>query len=299
MPTQKFAPMTKNFATFDCDAHVTEPPWLWERAKDWLTSAELEALKDTMWFDDESKQLIVNGFAVAGHGRAGYRPGDDHPDRYRYVSVDPERGRREGDVQGLQRLGLRLLSGRSRAVVFCGDAADAEPQVRRAGAIPRRGEGLPRWSDPPDRCDGQLPDSAQILTPVEGDGRDRDGLRDASVPGVWIAQTARLYGATLGCGVDSANSHVVGVAAFFSDECAELSGGSVAMGRNGIDDGLLRALPEDEGGGLRGLIDVAELPRRRVRQGVQALSQRAQTEAADAPAERDVLRALRDRLRGR
>src|SRR5260370_6198244 len=68
MPTQKFAPMTKNFATFDCDAHVTEPPWLWERAEDWLTSAELEALKDTMWFDDESKQLIVNGFAGAGLG---------------------------------------------------------------------------------------------------------------------------------------------------------------------------------------------------------------------------------------
>ena len=34
MPIQKFAPMTKNFAIFDCDAHVTEPPWLWERAKD-------------------------------------------------------------------------------------------------------------------------------------------------------------------------------------------------------------------------------------------------------------------------
>ena len=26
MPVQKFAPMTKDFATFDCDAHVTEPP---------------------------------------------------------------------------------------------------------------------------------------------------------------------------------------------------------------------------------------------------------------------------------
>src|SRR5260370_36338034 len=68
MPTQKFAPMTKNFATFDCDAHVTEPPWLWERAKDWLTSAEVEALKDTTWLDDESKPLIVNGFAGACRG---------------------------------------------------------------------------------------------------------------------------------------------------------------------------------------------------------------------------------------
>ena len=33
MPVQRFAPMTKDFATFDCDAHVTEPPWIWERAR--------------------------------------------------------------------------------------------------------------------------------------------------------------------------------------------------------------------------------------------------------------------------
>src|SRR3954462_3435273 len=37
MPIQCFAPMTKDFATFDCDAHVTEPPLIWERAKDFLT----------------------------------------------------------------------------------------------------------------------------------------------------------------------------------------------------------------------------------------------------------------------
>ena len=61
MPIQKFAPMTKDFPTFDCDAHVTEPPWIWERAKDWLSTDELEALKTTMWFDAETKQLIVNG----------------------------------------------------------------------------------------------------------------------------------------------------------------------------------------------------------------------------------------------
>ena len=77
MPIQKFAPMTKNFAVFDCDAHVTEPPWLWERAKDWLTKDEFEALKNTIWFDPESKQLIVNGKAGTGlgsqriHGAAG------------------------------------------------------------------------------------------------------------------------------------------------------------------------------------------------------------------------------------
>jgi len=33
MPVQKFAPMAKDFPSFDCDVHVTEPPWLWERPK--------------------------------------------------------------------------------------------------------------------------------------------------------------------------------------------------------------------------------------------------------------------------
>ena len=68
MPIQKFEPMSKDFPTFDCDAHVTEPPWIWERAKDWLTKDELEALKTTMWYDAESKQLIVNGIAGVGIG---------------------------------------------------------------------------------------------------------------------------------------------------------------------------------------------------------------------------------------
>ena len=78
MRVQKFAPMTKNFATFDCDAHVSEPPWLWDRAKDHLSRRELTALQETMWYDSESGQLIVNGKAGMGAvslqgigGRAG------------------------------------------------------------------------------------------------------------------------------------------------------------------------------------------------------------------------------------
>ena len=43
MPTQHFAPMTKDFPTFDCDAHVTEPPWIWKQAADWLTKDEMAA----------------------------------------------------------------------------------------------------------------------------------------------------------------------------------------------------------------------------------------------------------------
>jgi predicted TIM-barrel fold metal-dependent hydrolase len=68
MPIQKFPPMRKDFPTFDCDAHVTEPPWLWDRAKEYLTKEEFEALKDSVWFDPASQQLIVNGVAGAGIG---------------------------------------------------------------------------------------------------------------------------------------------------------------------------------------------------------------------------------------
>src|SRR5215467_12550620 len=68
MPVQKFDPMSKDFATFDCDAHVTEPPWLWERAQEHLSKDELDALKNSIWFDSESKQLVVNGFANTGLG---------------------------------------------------------------------------------------------------------------------------------------------------------------------------------------------------------------------------------------
>ena len=77
MPVQRFAPMTKDFATFDCDAHVTEPPLIWERAAEHLTREEMEALRVTIWWDDESQQLIVNGRAGVGIGspRRGGIPG--------------------------------------------------------------------------------------------------------------------------------------------------------------------------------------------------------------------------------
>ena len=68
MPVQNFAPMTKTFPTFDCDAHVAEPPWLWDRAKEWLTHDEYEALKRSIWFDPDSRQLVVNGVANSGLG---------------------------------------------------------------------------------------------------------------------------------------------------------------------------------------------------------------------------------------
>ena len=68
MPVQTFEPMTKDFPTFDCDAHVTEPARIWERAPEHLTRDELDALKATIWWDAETQQLIVNGRAGAGIG---------------------------------------------------------------------------------------------------------------------------------------------------------------------------------------------------------------------------------------
>jgi predicted TIM-barrel fold metal-dependent hydrolase len=64
--------MIKDYPTFDCDAHITEPPEIWERAHEHLTKHELEALKDTIWHDPETKQLIVNGKAGVGiHSQRG------------------------------------------------------------------------------------------------------------------------------------------------------------------------------------------------------------------------------------
>ena len=69
MPIQTFEPMTKDFATFDCDAHVTEPPLIWERAGEFLTRDEMEALRATIWWDNDTQQLIVGG-------KAGVKVGD-------------------------------------------------------------------------------------------------------------------------------------------------------------------------------------------------------------------------------
>src|ERR1700746_1416703 len=68
MPVQTFPAMTKDFATFDCDAHVTEPPLIWERAHEFLTRDELDALKRTIWWDADGRLLIVNGRAGVGLG---------------------------------------------------------------------------------------------------------------------------------------------------------------------------------------------------------------------------------------
>lgn len=66
MPTQTFPHMTKDFPSFDCDAHIAEPVAIWERAEEHLTGDELEALRSTMWYDRASGQVVVNGVTGAG-----------------------------------------------------------------------------------------------------------------------------------------------------------------------------------------------------------------------------------------
>ena len=90
MPVQKFAPMTKEFATFDCDAHVTEPTVIWERAKEHLTKNELEALKFTDWYDAETDQFLING-NTGGHllgfrGDKRFRPSVFYTGKYWSIS---------------------------------------------------------------------------------------------------------------------------------------------------------------------------------------------------------------------
>jgi hypothetical protein len=75
MPVQRFAPMTKDFPTFDCDAIVTEPPLIWERAKDFLTHDELDALKRPIWWDLDSRLLIAKPLARGRARRQGVLPG--------------------------------------------------------------------------------------------------------------------------------------------------------------------------------------------------------------------------------
>ncbi len=77
-------------------------------------------------------------------------------------------------------------------------------------------------------------------------------------------------------------------AALLPDQCAEFPGRSGALGHGGADVGLFRAAPQDQRRGVRGLLDLAQLPDRRVRQGLQALPQRAPAAAAEAAAERDL-----------
>ena len=229
MPVQRFEPMTKDYPTFDCDAHIVEPLRIWERAADHLTKDELQALKASMWYDTDTQQAIINGKAdVTGHPpfpmvgpgtmdnvrlsgpgikhdiqRALYvrnvRPetaltqeqseylahagahqpaprlrdmdiqGIDQvmiiPYQLRYLSLAARCAGCPSLVQGLQRLGPRILPRRPGTPLFRCLVAHAKFPVRCRGAVPRGGNGLQGRPDPPDGRHGKLPYSTQVRAP--------------------------------------------------------------------------------------------------------------------------------------
>jgi predicted TIM-barrel fold metal-dependent hydrolase len=86
MPVQRFVPMSKDFATFDCDAHITEPAAIWERAHEYVTRDELAALKATCWWEPATQQLLINGKGGFGQG-VGVVPRGGAPGSLRITSV--------------------------------------------------------------------------------------------------------------------------------------------------------------------------------------------------------------------
>ena len=113
MPVQKFAPITKDFATFDCDAHITEPLEIWERAHEHLTKDELEALKATCWWESETQQLLINGMSGLGAG-VGVVPSGGAAGQIRVTTVagpglkhDIQRALHVRNLGGLKRDGLQ------------------------------------------------------------------------------------------------------------------------------------------------------------------------------------------------
>ena len=61
--------LTKDYPVFDCDAHVTESPEMWN----YLSASEKELVKNAFW--PQGAHVLVNGNTLTpanwGHGRAG------------------------------------------------------------------------------------------------------------------------------------------------------------------------------------------------------------------------------------
>ena len=165
---------------------------------------------------------------------------------------------------------------------FAALLADAERAIRGAGGASCRRAGLPRRAGAADRRDGQLSVAAEIRAGVERAGRNRHGLRHAPVPGRRGAEAAGLQRAIFRCRTDPAHHLGLRHPALLPDQCAELPVRGGALGHHGADVRVLRAASETERGGVRGVVDLAQLPARRVRQGVSALSQRTHVAAAEA-----------------
>src|SRR6266851_2891744 len=124
-------------------------------------------------------------------------------------------------------------------------------------------------------------------------------IAHAPVPGLRHPEAERLQRAVFRRRADPAHDRDRWPAALVPLECAEFPGRGGALGDDGADVGLFRPAPEDQCRRVRGILDLAQLSDRRMRQGLPALSQRTPAAALKAPAERNLRRALHDRFRGR
>ena len=230
MPVQRFAPMTKDFATFDCDAHVTEPPLIWERAKNFLTHDELDALKaddlvgrrqpplDRQRPRRDRARLAAQGRHPrhdAGHHQCRPRGQARHPARPQRAQSEPE-DRADRGAGGLSRP-CRLLraeaaaQGHGRPGHRSGhDHPDrdrhlslARKRARRQGVLPRLQRmglrihpGRPRAAV----LRGTDPDAAPRLR-----GRGGSPGRRAGLPGSARAPDGRAS-ATIRCSRNTSRS---------------------------------------------------------------------------------------------
>ena len=78
-------PLTKGYPTFDCDAHITEQPAIWE----YLSAKEKEFVRH--WFWPQGEMVVVNGNQQTpgnwGHGRSQVRGYGFHADGRRVPST--------------------------------------------------------------------------------------------------------------------------------------------------------------------------------------------------------------------
>ncbi len=329
MSVQRFTPMTKDFATFDCDAHVTEPPLIWERAAEYLTREELQALRSTIWWDEESRQLIVNGRAGVGIGsprRGGIPgtmrvisnagPGVKHDiqralnvrnlkaataltqEQVGYIdfagSYEPEPRLRDMDVQGIDQVMIiptdidtyPWLLDAVGAKAFCKaynqwayEYTKADPdRLFFAALLPMQNaqfavQEVHRVAAQGCRVALVRPTDAMGNYPLQPkyepvwNALEETGLVYGMhpFPAGGCAEAGRLYGAIFRCGADSAHHFRVRHPALLPDQRAELPVGGIAVGHDRVDDGTVRAPSEAEGGRVRGVIHLAQLPARRMR----------------------------------
>ena len=215
-----------------------------------------------------SPGLLRAQAAPARHGRAGDRSGDDHPDRHRHLSVAAERGRRQGDVQGLQRMGLRVLPGESRSgcssprCCRCRIPSSRQQEVYRVAAKGCR-VGLVRPIDAMGNYPIQ-PKYEPVWNAMEETGMVY-GMHPFPAFGALKppGYTEQYSGAEL----IALSASTAGLPHSFLTNVQNFQAEASLWVTMVLMSGFFERHPKAQGGGVRGILDLAQLPARRMRQG--------------------------------